>query len=862
MTEPNPESSQKVYRIGLYGRPSAGKTCMLAALGLPRAPHPKGYSCAHAAIQIPKPDGASKDWDTTDPKAILHLSATELEVAMDQIKRGERPLKTEPGDFHQFHFSLGAEGRTCTLELSDYAGELVDPENQNDPNLLNTRLSQHMAEMDAILVLAEVPRSDKNEKLPDEFGTLEKAFTAIANRRAKTETTQRRAILGLVINKWDRLGFVPNSSYDEAKYEEEVKRLNAGLNGPPFKTANGNDCSLSSHQALANALKNNVGGQQESFASFPVSAFGNPRDAVGELPNKPPLASFGLLDPFVWAVQRTDELDIAEFELAAKNMPRWWPPCLPFTPHRLAEPGRSLSRRFLKDSPQLQRVTAARRIIRGGRLLQSLATILYALIIGLTGEAVWDGVSYRAASSAFKDVHASEQKVERAENWLRSYGYSPFWQHRSFKLYLSRSVALGEAEASRGSRDNAAWTLVADAPDLPAKNPLAEQYLQKFPQGRNALDAKTVIEQAKTKSGRDGHDRWFVMQRTGFQSASLANDDSLLKLLEEIDNGPPQPELTNDDFNSQRSKLRQEVATKTLSLIANKNWEQFLQQYESAWNGDRPTDAGNQLNNWESKEQADWKARATEFRERAAGKLEQKVASLIEAKRWDDAKTSVDDFRVAHRAWTKELQAANTAWLDQLEDKQKVTHDKYLYAQVQTNLDLSSCLRYLDSAPLQSMSHDVLGFQTYLNDTTKKFDYTLTPVSIAWNKDAYKNNSNFGEVELNPGSGPLTTLVKWGQGNFVASIPGKTTNFPTGTGTILGKTIDESMTLKVTLTALGMRFIGWNSHNGGGETTVLLRDAVKSGIAVNLDFNGGRNLAYFTLTGGPVRPDLPAWRAK
>jgi len=856
MTKPNSESSQKVYRIGLYGRPSAGKTCMLAAMGLPRTPHPKGYSCAHAAIQIPKPDGASKDWDTTDPKAILHLSATELEVAMDHIKRGERPLKTEPGDFHQFHFSLGAEGRTCTVELSDYAGELVDPENQNDPNLLNTRLSQHMAEMDAILVLAEVPRSDKNEKLPDELGTLEKAFTAIANRRAKTETTPRRAILGLVINKWDRLGFVPNSSYDEAKYEEEVKRLNAGLNGPPFKTANGNDCSLSSHQALSNALKNNVGGQQESFASFPVSAFGNPRDAVDELPNKPPLASFGLLDPLVWAVQRTDELDIAEFEFLAKNMPRWWPPCLPFTPHRLAEPGRSLSRRFLKDSPQLQRVTAARRFIRGGRLLQSLATILFALIIGMTGGALWDGVSYSAASSAFKDVHASEQKVERAENWLRSYGYSPFWQHRGFKLYLSRSEALGDAEASRGSRDNAAWTLVADAPDLPAKNPLAEQYLQQFPQGRHALEAKTVIEEFRIKAVRDAHDLWIVKQQTGFRSAILAKDNSLLtQLLEAIDNGPTQPELTNDDFNAQRSMLRQEVATKIESLIANKNWEQFLQQYESAWSGERPTDAGNLLNKWESKEQADWKARATEFRERVAEKMEQKVASLIEAKRWDDAKTSVEDFRVAHRAWTMELQAADTAWLDQLEDKQKVEHDKSLYVEVQRNLDLSSCDRYLDSAPLQSMRHDVLGFQTYLNDTTKKFRPKLTLQSIKWGTDAV--SSKYNQVTVTQ-SGGNKTLIKTGE-DVVSQPSGvvgeiETVEIPED------KLISDSLTVEIKIVAHGYIY---DSHNGYGETTIRICDALdKKGEGFPLDLGLGGGKAIFVLEGGPKRPELPAWSAK
>ena len=77
MTEPNSDS-QKVYRIGLYGRRSAGKTSMLAALGLPRAPHPKGYSCTHAATQTPTPEGASESWDRTDPNAILHLSAKKL----------------------------------------------------------------------------------------------------------------------------------------------------------------------------------------------------------------------------------------------------------------------------------------------------------------------------------------------------------------------------------------------------------------------------------------------------------------------------------------------------------------------------------------------------------------------------------------------------------------------------------------------------------------------------------------------------------------------------------------------------------------------------------------------------------------
>ena len=120
---------------------------------------------------------------------------------------------------------------------------------------LALRLAEHLRQMDALFVLAEMPLQDTAQpKLPGELLKLEKRSPRWLQNMFKV---QRPAAWYVLINKWDRRGRV-NDALPESDYNAAQEFL--------FKEEG------ASHRALANASRNAVG--HENFHAFAVSAFG------------------------------------------------------------------------------------------------------------------------------------------------------------------------------------------------------------------------------------------------------------------------------------------------------------------------------------------------------------------------------------------------------------------------------------------------------------------------------------------------------------------------------------------------------------------------------------------------------------
>jgi hypothetical protein len=297
------EKRPGAYRLAVYGRHSAGKTCTLAAMAMNRMSNPRQLTCTW----IPRPpwypehDGASAKPNDDDPAIGFQLGREWLQQAIHELRSGLVPTSNR-GQTRPLRFAYwltSPERGTVCVELTDYSGELIDLDLTHDR--MATALRRQMQEMDGFLVLAEAPRpqgppggmSEEVQRLVQAFGTL---------GQEKHKGPRWDVPVALLVNKWDRRGPLDGRSVDD-----ERSNLIDFLNSQPEPP----------HQVLATAIRNSVG--LENFEFFPVSAFGEselapaPDGGQIERPKQATvLKSFGLEDGFVWAVHRADAVALLQ----------------------------------------------------------------------------------------------------------------------------------------------------------------------------------------------------------------------------------------------------------------------------------------------------------------------------------------------------------------------------------------------------------------------------------------------------------------------------------------------------------------------------------------------------------------------
>ncbi|HRE98933.1 MAG TPA: hypothetical protein PLI18_00345 [Pirellulaceae bacterium] len=429
----------------LYGRPASGKTCLLAALAMPREPHPDGHSCIWVCDSqtISPPSGSRESWDVNDPTVARFLGKEWLQRAIDAISAGELP-RANPNDATPFRLLFDVtqtNGRVQRIEMIDYSGELVDPNLSDD--VLARKLLNHLEMADGILVLAEAPRRDEPlYELYRELQILQQALALVNDRRRKTSADP--IPIAMLLNKWDRF-----SKMEE--FEKEIAQIEVQefINQKPVVP----------QRALYSVLQSLAGSLHETPFSeiFPVSAFGRTRRESREIDGKvrelelprdlAPLPSYGLEDPLVWISRRTDQLELHELEQRAGRLAFWKLWQLPSrTGAKVSRHAEELRRRMPSHLPEAQALSRVAE--RGNKAFRSQLTTLAALVlmtvVGTVQSAfvVHDSIRYAAAKSLERELDAGANPtslitpLDESSGFLATYA-RPSWLRLASQILVA-----------------------------------------------------------------------------------------------------------------------------------------------------------------------------------------------------------------------------------------------------------------------------------------------------------------------------------------------------------------------------------------------------------------------------------------
>ena len=475
-TPPNSlRTDARYYRFGLCGLTTGGKTCLLAAMALPRVKNPREFT----ATLMPPPKGAAEN----------------LKAGEKWVKKARKALQAEwvpPPNAHtdrvtlRYKFTDGKK-REAFVELVDYSGELLD--SSLSQAVLAAKLRGYFAEVDGFLFVAEHPKP--GEKASEMAGYLLHLKEALAAHRedARSRGGDPSAPIALLVNKWDRSGPLARS---KDAHEVETRRLDAFLTAEPPPP----------HAGLLAELRAASSG---GCRSFPVSAFGEAVRVPGKKPGEfveipvrvtPELPSFGLEDPFLWLVEQRDCRDADDLDGASRNPNLWWNAWAAIRcwlkAHRTAA-------RISPASPDAPRLGRMRRRLRA-RFAAHLA-LLTLLWLGI--ELSKDAIALRHARAAMSNPADADGWTE-AETWFTNYAESwPTHHVLHKKLFLSAGGASAELQSARMQRDEKSWAAVTASADEATRVALSDDYLKNFPRGDHREEAIQLRTDADTRQKRD-----------------------------------------------------------------------------------------------------------------------------------------------------------------------------------------------------------------------------------------------------------------------------------------------------------------------------------------------------------------------
>lgn len=495
MSKTNQENRlEKTYRFALYGRPGSGKSCYLAALAMDHGPHPQGFTCEwiQTSEEYPKPQGDVSTWDPKDPRpsVAFHRGIHMLHDIIDLLRKGKVPPGNEENPPFRFRFHLTTPGPSAfRVELIDYSGELLRGNlSEREFALL---LFNQMQTMDGILVLAEAPLQGKDaDLLADQLWRLKQAFALL--RENIKEGQAIPAPVALIVNKWDRRG--PSGGNDSSTRDAALQVF---LDSRPE----------AGHRSLVDTLRNSV--NPGNFKPFAVSAFGEsefvtlPRDGGDRIQverplRRNPLPSFGLEDPFIWAVARRNQIDLHRFANRTARL-KWFHF---FRSWKLWHRGKELAFRFPESSLEKEQVESQRRRCLCFGLAQVAGVVFSLLVLFGMLEAIQDNARHRNAGSVVDNPNTQADDLKSAEDWLNSYYQAPGWRPHFYWFILGRDQAKQLCADIQFRRDKLDWQEIEKhAPDHIMQLEPAETYLRRHPSGNHAIEATHIVKDGKHKLG-------------------------------------------------------------------------------------------------------------------------------------------------------------------------------------------------------------------------------------------------------------------------------------------------------------------------------------------------------------------------
>ncbi|KOR31198.1 hypothetical protein TI04_02060 [Achromatium sp. WMS2] len=735
-----PPPNQRIYKMALYGRSGSGKTCLMAALAMDRYSNPSGFE----ATWLTHSNQTGKAWLEQAIRALEH----------NQVPEGNS-IESES---LAFDFEFAHMGKTYLIRLFDYAGELLSSQATDSENAV--RLRNALKDMDALLILAPAPHPGEDHKeISKDLLDLRRTFASF-NQELSSQSAVPSIPIALLYNMWDRRSELEHET-PETEWAELEEYLQLPNQNPVTPIPHRN-----LHDALESVLVPTPNSYQtgdlwriynafitgtpilRNFMPFPLSAFGEyatvtREDGISfERPKEiNPLHSFGLEDPFFWALYRRQEIE-AEVEdqtetaiiqkleqsinrlehlpifLRLFNLPTLWKLRRETNAlvQRLATPGADMrryeplqtrrnTRKITADtlSQRLNNITNKELFATGPILL----IISLLLILGL--EFAWDSTKLAGISDLAQNAPLPEQR-QQAELEIEAYIRSPVWQHTLYSMVWSRGQATQELKVLREIRmDRLVEIFNNPNAILSERVKAAQTYLEKYDmQGTHSPQAETVLQEYIKNQDQAAWDK-ATLDNT---EASINNYLAVYPL----------------------GRYAETARTKLKDLLRAKELLEFKQRYLAAIKAadiigaaqlltDRPVGPEPSVANFRA-----------EFPNFAAEELAKKIAVWKKHQDWTTAIDYLNQVRqISGMVWNSEtrLQLVNT-WKTDI----TTAWDQSLYAAVLQQPTPETINTYLTQAPLKTMRGAVESYLMYLDSKTKPLQFQLTLQQVSWSDKA------------------------------------------------------------------------------------------------------------------------------
>lgn len=827
MNKKHDKQTTKVYRLALYGLPNSGKTCILAALAMPRDPHPLRYNCTWRKIDLSNCRNKAEAKDLKDSKEWMEKCIKKL----DQQEVPEANSNSQGQLVFQYKFTDANHQTFYYIELIDYSGELIDPDLSS--NKLKKNLLTRFTEMDGILVLAEAAyqkqledvESDQKKSYKQSHINLHKlseAFNLLCDEKQDGGAALDIPV-ALLINKWDRYSAI---EYDHP--DKEQKKLEDFLNAtdkPP-------------HKGLYDELYSLI--TDGNFKAFPVSAFGMTKSTSVELPKQTnPLKSFGLEDAFIWIAERRDAIDVQHYKNdATKN----WKPCG-------RQRGFELLNRFPDKNADLAK--QVQKTLSRCRKLQIYwwrATIITLLIILLSVETIFDTINYNKHTVAIDNPRVTYTQLEKAEQWLIKYVASPVFRHVVLRIYFNQEQAQTILTKLQSDRENILWQPIEEAlkTNVILAGELASKYLKYYPYGPHAQEAQDIILRANIyKLQQEDKD---ALRDIAVQVPKHIKDKKQLKtLLEKLRKLPLHPQVETKKMRQKRESLEQQLEQQIVEIVKQQDWQAFLRSYNNNMRRGNFLIVAQLLVNYHPA-YPNLNALKEKFKLTVVKELEKHVQASMKDNRLDYAKELLDQYN----KFPEELKThTGKKKINEWRYKINEVEDKTSYEAIRNYKDIEHVNKYLQYAPLQTMKHEVEVYQNYLNkiDPNSKLKLQLQLAQIIWTDKADQDNNNRVTVYLNN--------KKIIHQNEIVSDWLKPTEIIGTSASFSAKPSDK---IRIRISIVEEDFICPDYNNGEGIVKNKLILKLANGYDLRLKNSDGiTGTAYIKLLGYPKAPSLPAW---
>jgi hypothetical protein len=430
--------TEPIYRIGLFGWSNAGKTSLIVALSDSTQAVVEGQIWT---IQyLPPVEGKIEDQAVHDKRV---RGERLLKEAKDAIKHTAKPEATvESENTTLYWFQLACGGSVRTVELCDYAGEILTPNRLDRVESHGHTLAKRVAECDAVFVLApasdETPNSDVDKDRTHQVAQSLAILHSWIEENDPLKRTQRRPF-AVLVTKVDRVSPVADAQMtDMGQPAELVWDKVQSLIGSTFT---------------------------RWFGLTMLPTVGQPS---------------GLIEPLVWSMNVADESFVEDAENATKfGLLDWRPKRLgggQGKRYGLNRASDVVGRRPAMADDKDPIAIKAKKLHRSLYLSRTLyrSALAFALI-GLTwiGLSVVDSVRTNGFMRIAEDPESTTDDLNSAEIYFSDFGSRIL---RPSFLGLSSDEADGFRDAARNQIAEKLWVKVLKEIDIVEKGEIAERY--------------------------------------------------------------------------------------------------------------------------------------------------------------------------------------------------------------------------------------------------------------------------------------------------------------------------------------------------------------------------------------------------